>query len=509
MSDPQVLIVGAGPTGLVLALRLVRHGVPFRIVSKATGPGQASRAMILHARTLEFYDQLGIADAVIAAGIETRNVHLRESGKDRVRLALGDMGEGLGPHPMMLCLPQDDHERLLVGELARLGVTIEWNTELTALTQDEHAAHATLSHAGATETIAVPYVAGCDGARSAVRHALGLDFPGGTYDQLFYVADVRVAGDFAADAYMNVGPDAFALLLPVRSSGMQRLLGAMPPGSMPPGATDREHLTFEDVRPAAEALIGVRVAEVNWFSTYRVSHRVAAAFQRGRCFLAGDAGHIHSPAGGQGMNTGIGDAVNLSWKLAAVLQGRAAPAVLDSYDPERIAFARTLIETTDRAFRVLVAGGWRGQILRRLVLPNVMRTVTSFAAGRRMLFRTVSQIKIAYPGSALSTGQAGSVKGGDRLPYIPGPDSGNFAPLRAMDWQLHVYGTAAAPIIQAATTLNLPLRSMPWTPAAQQAGLARDAAYLVRPDGHIGLALPGQDPAPLQDYVTRLGLTFS
>ena len=504
MPDPQVLIVGAGPTGLVLALRLARHGVPFRIIAKAPGPGEASRAMIIHARTLEFYDQLGIAEEVIAAGIKTETVHLREGGEDRARFALADMGEGLSPLPMMLCLPQDDHERLLVAKLAEAGVTVDWDTELTGLTQTPNHVEATLVHDGATETMTVPYVAGCDGARSMVRHALQLDFPGGTYDQLFYVADVRVEGGFAADAYMNVGPDAFALLLPVRSSGMQRLLGACPAG-----ARDREALVFDDVRAEAEALAGVHVAEVNGFSTYRVSHRVAAAFQRGRCFLAGDAGHIHSPAGGQGMNTGIGDAVNLSWKLASVLRGDASPAVLDTYDPERIAFARTLIRTTDRAFRILVASGVRGALLRKLVLPNVMRGVTSFAAGRRALFRTVSQIRVNYPGSALSAGHAGRVTGGDRLPYVPGPDGGNFAPLRSMAWQVHVYGTPAAAVVQASTALNLPLRVMPWSPAARRAGLGQDDAYLVRPDGYVGLALHGRDAGPLHAYAERLGLRFT
>ncbi|MFC7541919.1 FAD-dependent monooxygenase [Siccirubricoccus deserti] len=289
---------------------------------------------------------------------------------------------------------------------------------------------ATLVQGGRETRCRVAYICGCDGAHSQVRESLGLGFPGGTYRHLFYVADVAVEGGFKTDIYANVDRDGLALMFPVRSSGMQRLIGIVPEAagkSVSEGLGDRDRLEFEDVRASAEAVFGVRVTEVNWFSTYHVHHRVADHFRIGRAFIAGDAGHIHSPAGGQGMNTGIGDAVNLSWKLAEVLGGRAAPAILDTYETERIAFARSLVATTDRAFQGLVGSGPGSRFLRGWLVPNLLPALTGFAAVRRLLFRTVSQIRIAYADSALSGGKAGEVAGGDRLPWVPMAAGDNFA----------------------------------------------------------------------------------
>ena len=204
---------------------------------------------------------------------------------------------------------------------------------------------------------------------------------------------------------------------------------------------------------------------MNWFSTYRVHHRVADHFGRGRAFLLGDAAHIHSPSGGQGMNTGIGDAVNLAWKLAAVLQGRADTALLDTYEPERIAFARRLVATTDRAFTVVTSAGPVARRVRVDVVPRLLPAVFASSAFRRLMFRTVSQIAITYRGSSLSEGRAGRVAGGDRLPWIP---ADNFSPLASLDWQVHVYGAAAAGIREtcgrrglALHTLSLGIRRCP------------------------------------------------
>jgi hypothetical protein len=292
-------------------------------------------------------------------------------------------------------------------------------------------------------------------------------------------------------------------MFPVRSSGMQRLIGIVPAA-----LADRAELGFEDIRPAAEAVLGVRVTQVNWFSAYHVHHRVADHFRIGRAFIAGDAGHIHSPAGGQGMNTGIGDAVNLSWKLAEVLGGRADPAILDTYESERIGFARSLVATTDRAFQGLVGSGPGSRFLRGWLVPKVLPVLTGFAAVRRLLFRTVSQIRIAYPDSALSEGKAGEVAGGDRLPWVATAAGDNFASLAGLDWRLHVHGAPGPGLTAAAAQLGLPLDAFPWTLAAGRAGLRRDAAYLVRPDGHVALASAEQDPDRLRGFAARHGLAF-
>lgn len=503
MPASHVLIVGAGPTGLVLALRLARHGVPVRIIDRNSGPGQASRAIAVHARTLEFYQQLGFADEVVAQGIKVEAIHLREGGEDVARLSLKDMGEGLSPFPFVLGYPQDDHERFLVAKLKAAGIAVEWGVELKEFTQDDARVRMVLDKAGTEEVCEAAYLCGCDGAHSRVRQSLKLDFPGGSYDQLFYVADVRIAGAFATDLFMNLGADAFALMLPVRSSGMQRLIGIVPQE-----LADRANLTFEDIQPSAQRLTGARVEAVNWFSTYHVHHRVVEHFRVGRCFIAGDAGHIHSPAGGQGMNTGIGDAVNLSWKLADVLGGRADPALLDTYESERIAFARTLVATTDRAFQGMVGQGRGGQFLRTWLVPHLLPLLTGLSAVRRMMFRAVSQTRINYHGSALSAGKAGDVEGGDRLPWVADSPGDNFAPLRALAWQVHVYGEARPGLSAAAAELGLPLHAFAWSGTADAAGLGRDAAYLVRPDGYVALALPDQDAREIGSFIGKVGLRF-
>ena len=512
MPRPPVLIVGAGPTGLVLALGLARRGVPFRIVAEARGPGEHSRAMVLHARTLEFYRQFGFADAMVAQGVPVRRVHLRAGGAGGAggghelgAVSLADLGAGLTPYPTVLAYPQDDHERFLLDQLRAAGADVEWETTFTGLMQDAGGVRATLARGdGREETVEADYVCGCDGAHSAVRHALGIGFPGGTYDQLYYVVDCETEGGFERDFVANLGTATFALLLPVRSRGVQRLIGLVPPGA-PAGAD----VTFDDLRAHVEGLIGRRVTAVHWFSTYRVHHRVAEHFRVGRAFLLGDAGHIHSPAGGQGMNTGIGDAINLGWKLAMVAQGRAPAALLDSYEPERIAFARALVETTDRAFTAVVGGGLAGEFVRRVLIPLVFGVGARVPAARHAFFRVVSQTEIEYEDSALSAGDAGRVQGGsiragDRLPWVETAD--NFAPLRSLEWQAHVYGAAAPALENAVRTRGLALHNFPWSPQAEAAGLARDALYLVRPDGYVGLAGQKAQAEELDAYLSRHGI---
>ena len=221
-------------------------------------------------------------------------------------------------------------------------------------------------------------------------------------------------------------------------------------------------------------------------------------------FLSGDAGHVHSPAGGQGMNTGIGDAVNLAWKLAAVLGGRAAPSCSTPTRPSGSRSPGRWCGRPTGCSRPSSAGacspGWSGPSSLPFVLPLALR----FAAARRAQFRLVSQIRIAYRESPLSDGSAGEVHAGDRLPWVEGAD--NFAPLASLDWQVHVYGTATAALREFAAGVELPLHEWPWTPAARRAGLERDALYLVRPDGHVGFARREPDVEGLRAYLGRFGI---
>ncbi|MGE4253442.1 MAG: FAD-dependent monooxygenase [Parvibaculaceae bacterium] len=498
----QVLIVGAGPTGLTLALWLARLGVALRIIDKSDGPGETSRALAVQARTLEFHRQTGIVEDVLAAGVKLRQLTMRTAKGVAAELPLGAFGAGVTRYAFAFALPQDVHERVLLRALHEAGVTVERRTELVDFTDHGGNVTVTLRTDDGVSRASVDYLAGCDGAHSAVRHGLKLGFPGGTYDQSFYVADVEGHGPVTREGLdIVLGAYGFALIMPVRQSGSLRLIGVVPERF-----EAAPEITFDMIREDVERESRVKVDRVNWFSSYRVHHRVADHFRAGRVFIAGDAGHIHSPAGGQGMNTGMGDAVNLAWKLAAVLQGRAKQELLDSYEPERIAFARSLIRGTDQAFRLVSGRSWFSGIWRRFVMPVVLARLLTTKFGSRFFFGLVSQTRITYRGSALSAGKAGEVEGGDRLPWIEMGATDNFAPLSSLDWQVHVYGEGQADFAARVAAAGFALYRFAWTAAMGEVGLTRDAAYLVRPDGHVGLVTAAQDAQAFVSYVARLGL---
>lgn len=499
--DTQVLIAGAGPTGLVLALWLTRLGIRVRIIDKVAEAGTTSRALAVQSRTLEFYRQIGIADAIVDGGVTIAGINLWVKGNKAARVPFQKVGEGLSPFSSALVFPQDAHEQLLIERLRALGMTVERQTELLRFDQSSDGVCATLRQPDGTETnCRAAWLAGCDGARSIVREALGFTFPGGTYTQRFYVADVDADGP-ATDHELHIDLDDadFLAVFPLKGSGHVRLVG-----SVREPADENGELTFDDVSTRAIEQLQLHVAKVNWFSTYRVHHRVAPSFRQGRAFLLGDAAHIHSPVGGQGMNTGIGDAVNLSWKLAAVLNHQAADNLLDTYEVERIRFARRLVATTDRAFTLVTSAGAFARQVRTKVIPLIAPWLLRWPPLRRLMFRTMSQIGINYRHSALSEGNTGVVRGGDRLPWVrmtAGHD--NFDPLASLAWQVHVYGNAGAELTAACAEHQLPLHVFAWNADMRRAKLKRDACYLIRPDGYIALAAGSDDSQQLRHYLAR------
>ena len=503
--ETEVLIVGAGPTGLVLAIWLARLGIRVRIVDRNAEPSATSRALGVQARVLEMYNQLGLAGPVIAGGVRAEALNVWVGGKRATRLPITPIGRGMTPFPFVLIFPQDAHERLLVDHLVTLGVRVERSVTVGGLTQRDDGVDATLTRAdGSTEDCSAQYVAGCDGARSAVRQALGIGFPGATYSQYFYVADVQATGPTSnGEVHVALDDADFLIVFPMTGAGRVRLIGV----ARDEGGRGDADVRFADVSHLALEHLGVHVDSVNWFSTYHVHHRVASRFRDRRAFLLGDAAHIHGPVGGQGMNTGISDAINLAWKLAAVVRGRGSERLLDSYEPERIAFAQRLVATTDRLFTLATARGRVARFVRTHLVPRIAPLAVQLPAVRRLMFRTVSQIWINYRRSALSAGTAGRVRGGDRLPWLPdvgGAD--NFAPLASLDWQVHVYGEPPNAIQSGCRELGIPLHRFSWTAVAERAGLLRGALYLVRPDGYVALADPHCDVGALRRYVADWGL---
>jgi 2-polyprenyl-6-methoxyphenol hydroxylase-like FAD-dependent oxidoreductase len=508
MSRIPVLIVGAGPTGLVLALWLTKSGVAVRIIDKSAEAGTTSRALGVQARTLELYRQMGIAEEVLKEGVEVAGGNFWVDGKHIARLSLEDSGKGLSPFTGLVMYQQDAHERMLVAQLQTLGVTVERRTELLRFYDDGALVRATIKRAdGAEEECEAFFLAGCDGAHSAVRAGLRIGFPGGTYDELFYVADADVTGPVADhEVHIDFSTADFLAVFPMRADGRVRLIGAL----VVKTDAEQARLTFADVSNQAIRDLKVQVQRVNWFSTYRVHHRVADSFRRGRAFLLGDAAHVHSPVGAQGMNTGIGDAINLAWKLAAVIKGEATLPLLDSFQPERIRFARRLVSTTDRAFTLVTKRGAFASFVRRTLLPIVLPQIVGRRSARRLAFRTISQLGIEYRESPLSVGKAGATRGGDRLPWVPlSTTEDNFAPLASMSWQAHIYGEVRVSARATCAELRLPLHIFPWSPEAKAAGLLRSAFYLVRPDGYVALADADGGANGLRSYLTRRGITPS
>jgi 2-polyprenyl-6-methoxyphenol hydroxylase-like FAD-dependent oxidoreductase len=497
MKRSDVLIVGAGPTGLVLALWLSRMGVKIRIIDKTDGPGTTSRALAVQARTLELYRQLDLTDEVLERGHKVAGINLWVRGERATRVPFDTIAEGLTPYGPFV-FPQDQHERLLIERLAAVGVSVERQTELVRFYEIADTVTVTLRGASGEEEICeAAYLAGCDGARSIVRQGMATGFPGGTYQQLFYVADIDAGGP-ALDGELHIDLDEadFLAVFPLKGSGRARLIGTV----RGERAADPDSLTFADVSVRAIQNMKVRVDAVNWFSTYRVHHRVTDHFRKGRAFLLGDAAHIHSPAGGQGMNTGIGDAINLAWKLKSVLAGAAPERLLNTYETERRAFARKLVATTDRGFTLATAEGRTADFIRMRIVPIILPALFKLEAAREFMFSAVSQIVIAYRDSAISSGKAGVIHGGDRLPWAKSANSDNFDSLATTDWQLHVYGTLS-PRLKAWCASRLAVHAYDWADAHATAGFTRNAMYLVRPDAYIALAATEQDPVLIERYL--------
>lgn len=475
----QVLIVGAGPTGLALALGLTKQNIPCKIIDKNKGPGEESRAMVVQARILEFYEQLGIAENVIDKGMKMKHLQFFKNVKRKAKLNVENMGEGQSPFPYILSLPQDEHEKILIELLAENGVEVAWQTKLESFTEGKNEVSTLLNKEGQKSNEVFQYVCGCDGAHSTVRKALGFDFIGGSYDQLFYVADVYCESNETNGFQMRLFDGGFCIIFPIRTTGSFRLIGIVPEL-----LKEKDGLKFSDIAPYLQEKLSLVITKVNWFSTYKVHHRMSEHFRKGRIFIAGDAGHVHSPAGGQGMNTGIGDAINLSWKLGAVIDGRMDSRVLDSYEEERMAFAKTLVSTTDRLFSIMVGKGRGNQMIRSIVLPTLIPKLTRFAAVRKMLFKVVSQIRIHYRDSMLSTGKVGKVAAGDRLPWVAFATGTNYDLLQSFNWQIHVYGD----VIFNTKSVDIPITSFPYSKIVEKAGIKEGTVLLIRPDGHVAVA---------------------
>ncbi len=508
----EVLIVGAGPTGLSLAAQFIRYGVDFIIIDHKEGVTELSKALVVHARTLEIYDQIGLADEAVKRGAIIHKGAMHSDGKIRAELDFTDFGQNLSAFPFILTLEQSKNEQILYDFLKNSGKEVWWQTELESLAQDDDGITAIVKSTNAEpQTITARYVVGCDGASSKTRHLLNLNFEGETDARLFYVADVEMETALNHETLHAVfGSDAFVLFFPMAGEKHWRLLGNLPEFV----ENEHENFDYEVVENKVKAIgqFPLDITTVRWFSTYKVHTRHAEKFSHGRGFLAGDAAHIHTPAGGQGMNTGIQDAYNLAWKLAFVLKHIADAKLLDSYNEERLANAKRLLRTTDEAFEFGTGEEWYFKFFREKILPNLAKIVLHFDTAKQFIFPLVSQIGINYRKAALSgaTTEYFKVQTGDRMPYFQIEGAGIYEKLREPNIHFLIFSdgqnefqTLKAEIeTQYADLIHC--ETLPLYPnVAEIFGRKETFGVLLRPDNHIGWLVAGDDLNGLQKYLSK------
>ncbi len=386
MSDIDVLVVGAGPTGLTLAGELLRRGLRVRIIDKLPEATKQSRALGVHARTLEIFDDLGIADELIARGIEVGGVTMWAGTTPIIQVDFGDLETRF---PFILCVAQAETEVVLGELVVKRGGAIDRPTELASLAQDDTGVTAVLSNG---ETVRAAWLVGCDGAHSTVRKAIGAEFAGHTYEETYALADVKIDWDVAKNRVSTFfAEDGAVAVFPMRGDRWRVILTA--------AESLGDQVTLESVSALASRRCGkpVPMSDAVWLAPFRINCRQVERYRHGRVFLAGDAAHVHSPIGGQGMNTGIQDAHNLAWKLALVHCGLAHDALVDSYSPERHAIGQHVLRQTDFATKAATLKG--------VMVPirnQVARIVTSFESVRRRVARDAAELTVDYGKSPLS-----------------------------------------------------------------------------------------------------------
>lgn len=541
---PAALVVGAGPTGLLMASELARHGVSCRVIDKRPHATTTSNAIALHARTLEVFEQLGIIEEVLAQGLKQHGASIYADGQRIIHVRFDDLD---APYPFILSLAQSETEHILGAHLERLGIQVERNVELLGFTQDEQSVTARLGHAdGQEETITTPWLIGCDGAHSTVRHMLTMTFSGSAYPEAFALADVKLHWPLSDDEmHMFLGQDGILAVFPMRG-GRYRLIVET---AAEAGEEKLPDPTLEELQGFLDkfAPAGSTASDPVWLAAFRTHLRQAAHTRQGRVFLAGDAAHIHSPAGGQGMNTGLQDAYNLAWKLALVNAGQAPASLLDTYEIERHPVAESVMRTTDLMIKGATLRSPIAQHIRNRLAPLLVQQdffqqrMTAQLAELSINYRK-STLVAEYLHSHFSHGHLlGGPRAGDRAPdagpllRADGTSARLFEALRGTQhtlllladadhqqesWehlaalaeeisahhrqQINVYLVAAGSTAPAGDTSGAAILLDPERALHQRYNAVGECLYLIRPDGYIGYRSYPADAARLDDYLKSL-----
>ncbi len=406
----EVLIIGAGPVGLTLANEMVRHGVKPRVIDASPGIREISKAMILHVRTQEVLDKVGIAGSAVSQAEPLTEVVVHAYGKHIGSWNLDGI-ESPYPHPVII--GQNHTQHLLLDHLQSQGCTVEWNTEATAVSVDDTGTTIELTHNhNNTETVKAKYVVGCEGSNSVVRKSLGFTFEGERYaGEQFIQADCKISwGLPSGKSYLFLTATGYLMVIEF-PDGMVRVFISLPDSETSAGSKEAakqlgaveartEEPTLEEIEKNLIRLSGYecKLSNATWLARYRTSHRYTNCFSKERAFLAGDAAHVHVPIGGQGMNTGIQDAFNLGWKLAGVAKGVLRPTVLESYHTERYPVAKSLIRGTDLAYKGILHPSSIRQKASRLFGPSLIKNNSV----QEFMRSTLEELAIAYPNSMLN-----------------------------------------------------------------------------------------------------------
>lgn len=496
-----VLIVGAGPTGLTLAVELARRGVPFRLIDAADGPFNGSRGKGTQPRSLEIFDDLGVIDEVLAGGRLNMPLRLYDAKGGYVDQTMHEhkAPQPDVPYPVPLMIAQWRVEGILRKRLDALGGRIEFGVGLECLTQDEAAVQAVLSHGAESETCEAAWLVGCDGGKSVTRHELGVSFIGETVETYrMMVGDVKATGLDREFWHLWRNEHGFAGLAPLPGTDSYQLQASV--GVDDP--TEPSLALFQQIVEARTGRSDIRLADPTWMSYWRANVRMVERYRVGRVFLAGDAAHVHTPAGGQGMNTGIQDAYNLGWKLACVTRGADA-ALLDSYESERLPVAAWMLGLSSKLYQVMAEKQGFGQ----------RRDSETLQLG--INYRTSD---LAQDLRAASGAPADRLQAGDRAPDAPGliGQEGTrrmFDLLRGTHFTLLAFGQGWGGVIeQAERTCGAFVKTAlfdgtAWIDSAKHAacayGIERDTLVLIRPDGYVGFFTEEKSGEPLMRYLAR------
>lgn len=544
-TDTPVLVAGAGPSGLTMANELVRHGVPVRIIDRAPAPATTSRALVIQPRCMEIFEAMGVVDDVLATGGEAASLNIMFAERKSVRLELHDLlgdPSNYTTYQSLFTLSQDDTERILTAKLAERGVHVERGLAVTDFAAGERSVRVSVRDANAaTDSIRCGWLIGCDGAHSTVRQRAGIPFEGSTYPDEFIMADAELDWELPdGDLYVFPGRAGFVAAFAMPGTHRFRIFGNVLAGPEGPGPEYGEpsHDEFQDMLDQRLPLQATVVKE-HWVSRYRLHRRSVPRYRDGRVFLVGDAAHVHSPAGAQGMNTGIQDAYNLAWKLALVVRGVTGEPVLDSYHAERHPIGKRLLTTTDRFFTVISGQNPTARFLRGHLAPLIVSRVMTRYSFRKWFVGMLAQVRTSYPRSPLNR------QDGSGWKHAPAPgDRARQAEVRIDGAPQHLHtllqgtqhtvllftgiGDQARPaaelcriaqriedaypdlvrahVISAQHRADHPaVVGDPDHTAHQRYGLQRCAAFVIRPDLHIGFrGTPVNPDILLADLAQRL-----